>query len=143
MKTLAVKINFHIVYKLFSKLKHRSKTKNDNHLFMQIIKLLMSIQRFYKISLKQISKENLFSQLNFKNIYEKIFSNLCQNIFICIKIKKQLKNVFLITFKKKYQFCYILNKLEKTFSTLISSSKYFSPIKESFSFPIVNKNDKN
>ena len=131
MKTLAVKINFHIVYKLFSKLKHRSKTKNDNHLFMQIIKLLMSIQRFYKISLKQISKENLFSQLNFKNIYEKIFSNLCQNIFICIKIKKQ------------FQFCYILDKLEKTFSTLISSSKYFSPIKESFSFPIVNKNDKN
>ena len=58
MKCYKLKIDFQIIFKLFSKLKQFSRTEKDNHLFMQIIKLLLSVQRFYKISLKQISKEN-------------------------------------------------------------------------------------
>ena len=140
MKCYKLKIDFQIIFKLFSKLKQFSRTEKDNHLFMQIIKLLLSVQRFYKISLKQISKEN--SQEKFINIYENIFSRLCQNIFNCKKIKKELKTVFLISFKKKYKLSYILKKLENTFSNLISYFKYYH-INDSFKFPIVNENDIN
>ncbi len=138
MKCYKLKIDFQIIFKLFSKLKHLSRNENDDLLFMQIIKLLLSIRKFYKISLQQISNENLRN--NFKRKYENIFSKLCQNIFTCNILKKEIKNVYKISFKKKYKFSYILKKLEYTFSNLITCFKYY-PIKEIFSFPFVNENN--